>query len=166
MVRMTEAGPEEQAIWAELGKIADPEIPVLSLVDMKVIRAVTIRESGVLVLFSPTYVGCPATSMIMTEIREHLHRLGYDDVEIETTFSPPWSTDMLEEGVREKLRVFGISPPPRESGDLNVALAEPVACPFCGSAQTKLESAFGPTLCKQIYYCDHCLQSFERFKPL
>ena len=157
---------EEITIWKELEKIVDPEIPALSLVEMKVIREVIIDESGVTVLFSPTFVGCPATSAMLEEIRERLRLLGYERVKIETTFSPPWSTDMLSDAVKEKMRIFGIAPPPRENGDLQAALAKPVSCPFCGSEETRQENPFGPTLCRQIYYCSSCKQSFERFKPL
>jgi ring-1,2-phenylacetyl-CoA epoxidase subunit PaaD len=148
-----------------MGKIVDPEIPTLSLVELKVIRDVLIDEE-ITVVWSPTYVGCPATSSIMQEIRERLLALGFDKVRIETTFSPPWSTDLLEEPVREKLRMFGIAPPPAGAQDLRTALNEEVCCPFCRSARTSLESEFGSTLCRQIYYCHECRQSFERFKPL
>jgi ring-1,2-phenylacetyl-CoA epoxidase subunit PaaD len=156
---------EKQLIWEELGKIVDPEIPVLSLVEMKVIRDVKIGD-GVTVIFSPTFVGCPATSMIMQEIRSRLNALGFQKVTIETTFSPPWSTDLLDERTKEKLRQFGVAPPPVSSKDLPAALLEPVACPSCGSMETRMESSFGSTLCRQIYYCHRCRQSFERFKPL
>jgi len=156
---------KKQQIWDELGKIVDPEIPVLSLVEMKVIRDVRIDEE-VTVVFSPTFVGCPATSMMMGEIRTRLMALGYHNVRIETTFSPPWSTDLLDAATREKLRQFGVAPPPSSADDLTEALREPVACPACGSAQTEMESSFGSTLCRQIYFCKDCRQSFERFKPL
>ncbi len=155
----------EQQVWEELGKIADPEIPVLSLVEMKVIRGVKVDE-GVKVLFSPTYVACPATGAIMQEIRSRLNQLGYAEVLIETTFSPPWSTDMLDQDVQEKLRMFGIAPPPSNASDFASAHGRPVPCPHCNSASTRMESSFGSTLCRQIFYCDGCRQSFERFKPL
>lgn len=102
---------DESAIWREMEKITDPEIPVLSLVDMKIIRSVTLQEGKVTVVFSPTFVGCPALEHIKNEIREHLGAMGCTDVDIETTYSPPWSTEMLDENVREKLRAFGIAPP-------------------------------------------------------
>jgi len=155
----------ERQVWEELGKISDPEIPVLSLVEMKIIRNVRIGER-LTVVFSPTYVGCPATSAIMEEIRSKMKGLGYGEVNIETTFSPPWSTDMLDDAVKEKLRMFGIAPPPAGASDLESALMRPVPCPYCGSTGTKLESSFGATLCRQLFYCDGCRQSFERFKPL
>lgn len=156
---------EEIRIWNELEKIADPEIPALTLTEMKVIRSVRVNGS-VVVVFSPTYVGCPATAQIMHEIRSCVASLGYQDIRIETTFSPPWSTDLLDEEAREKLRVFGIAPPPGNAGDLVSALADPVRCPACKSDQTTLESSFGSSLCRQIFYCNRCSESFERFKPI
>jgi ring-1,2-phenylacetyl-CoA epoxidase subunit PaaD len=156
---------DEQAIWRELEKITDPEIPVLSLVDMKIIRQVTIQEGVVSVLISPTFVGCPALEHIKNEIRTRLTDLGCTTVDIQTTFSPPWSTDMLDESVREKLRAFGIAPPAQTS-DIPTTFTIPTACPFCGSLHTHMENEFGATLCKQIFYCDNCRQSFERFKTI
>lgn len=156
---------EESRIWSALGKITDPEIPALTLTEMKVIRSVRVN-GRVTVVFSPTYVGCPATAHIMHEIRTCVEGLGYGDVSIETTFTPPWSTDMLEADAREKLRMFGIAPPPDDASDITVALGDQVHCPSCGSDQTTLESAFGSTLCRQIFYCRSCSQSFERFKPI
>lgn len=153
-------------VWKELNAIKDPEIPVLSLVEMKVIRGVEITSDGVNVVLSPTFVGCPAMEHMKDEIRARLSALGFERVTIETTFSPPWSTDMLDENAKEKLRAFGIAPPPRNDGELVAVLQLPVACPFCQSTNTHLESPFGATLCKQIYYCDACRQSFERFKPV
>lgn len=157
---------DEKRIWEELGTITDPEIPVLSLVEMKVIRSVSVSGDEVKVVMSPTFVGCPALEHMKSEIRSRLSEIGCERVEIETTFTPPWSTDMLSEDVKEKLRAFGVAPPPKNDGELVAVLALPVACPFCNSTRTNLESAFGATLCKQIYYCDECRQSFERFKPI
>jgi ring-1,2-phenylacetyl-CoA epoxidase subunit PaaD len=156
----------EKRIWEELGKITDPEIPVLSLIEMKVIRSVSVSDDGVKVVMSPTFVGCPALEHMKNEIRTRLAELGCERVTVETTFTPPWSTDMLADDVKEKLRAFGIAPPPQNGEELVAVLALPVACPFCNSQNTHLESAFGATLCKQIYYCDACRQSFERFKPI
>ena len=158
--------PEALAIWEELGKIVDPEIPVLSLVELKVIRDVRLNDSGVTIVFAPTFVGCPAVAMMMEEIRTRIGALGYETVNIETTFSPPWSTDLLDDSAKEKLRSIGIAPPPKGSENLAAALAKPVSCPFCRSENTQRENSFGPTLCRQIYYCNACRQSFERFKPL
>lgn len=153
-------------IWQQLAAITDPEIPVVSLVEMKVIRDVQVLNDAVKVVLAPTFVGCPALEQMKAEIRAKLSELGIENVVIESSFSPPWSTDMLDEEVKEKLRAFGIAPPPRNDGELAAVLALPVACPFCSSHNTALESEFGATLCKQIYYCNDCRQSFERFKPI
>ncbi len=157
---------QEKLVWQELAKISDPEIPVISLVEMKVIRKVIISDDSVRVVISPTFVGCPALEHMKNEIRERLAGIGYARVDVETTFSPPWTTDMLDEEVKEKLREFGIAPPPKNDGELVAILALPVACPFCKSTNTHLDSEFGATLCKQLFYCDSCRQSFERFKPI
>ncbi len=156
---------EERIIWEELGKITDPEIPVLSLVDMKIIRNIGLVDEKVTVLISPTFVGCPALEHIKHEITTRLLALGCSSVEIQTTYSPPWSSDMLDENVREKLRAFGIAPPVHAT-EIQATLTIPTACPFCGSLRTTMESEFGATLCKQLFYCDDCLQSFERFKTI
>ena len=156
----------EEQVWDALRKISDPEIPVLSLVEMKVIRSVVVSDNEVKVVLSPTFVGCPALEHMKNEIRNQLGEMGCGKVTIETTLTPPWSTDMLDDEVKEKLRQFGIAPPPKYDGELVAVLQLPVACPFCSSTRTNLESAFGATLCKQIYYCDACRQSFERFKPI
>ena len=156
---------DEQRIWQELENITDPEIPVLSLVDMKIIRKVNINENGVSILISPTFVGCPALEYIKDEIRTRLTAIGGGTVRIETTYTPPWSTDMLDEKVREKLRSFGIAPPALTTG-IPATLTIPTACPFCASFHTHIENEFGATLCKQLFYCDDCLQSFEKFKML
>lgn len=155
---------DEQVVWRELEKITDPEIPVLSLVDMKIIRKVTIQDGAVTVLISPTFVGCPALEFIKDEIRARLAGIGCS-VEIQTTYSPPWSSDMLDEDVREKLRAFGIAPP-AQTTDIQATLTLPTACPFCGSLHTQMENEFGATLCRQIFYCDDCQQPFERFKTV
>jgi len=149
-----------------LASIVDPEIPAVTLVEMNIIRDVKVEDGSVHVVFSPTFVGCPALDFMKQEIRETLHSAGFRNVTIEVTFSPPWSTDMLDESVREKLRAFGIAPPPPTGESIPATLLLPVSCPFCGSPDTHLESRFGSTLCRQIYYCDACQQSFDRFKPV
>lgn len=156
---------DERTIWQELEKITDPEIPVLTLVDMKIIRSVALREGKATVVFSPTFVGCPALDHIRNEIRTRLNALGCTDVDIQTTYTPPWSTEMLDENVREKLRAFGIAPPARTI-EIPASFHIKATCPFCGSIHTRMESEFGATLCKQLFYCDECRQSFERFKTI
>lgn len=165
---MSKIGAEitESLIWSELATIQDPEIPVLSLVEMKIIRSVTVTDDGVFVVMSPTFVGCPALEHMKEEIHARLKALGCAHVKIAMTFSPPWSTDMLEESTLEKLRAYGIAPPPKVAPLLADSLSTPAPCPFCGSEQTRMVSPFGATLCKQLYVCDRCRQPFERFKPV
>jgi ring-1,2-phenylacetyl-CoA epoxidase subunit PaaD len=158
--------PEETALWAELGKIQDPEIPVLTIVEMKIIRSVRVEGKRVVVKMSPTFVGCPAIDHMQGEIRRRLSSMGVEDVRIELTFSPPWSTDMLGPETLEKLRVYGIAPPPKTGEGLAATLALPVPCPSCGSTHTHMQNPFGATLCKQMYVCGNCRQPFERFKPV
>lgn len=157
---------DETGVWQALDELHDPEIPVLSLVEMKIVRNVVIEDDSVKVEITPTFVGCPALEFIKDQIRAKMLERGFKDVEVKVNHSLPWSTDMLDHRVREKIRKFGIAPPPRVEVELSTALSAPVECPFCGSADTHLDSPFGPTLCKQIFYCDSCRQSFERFKPL
>jgi ring-1,2-phenylacetyl-CoA epoxidase subunit PaaD len=156
----------EEEIWSALATIEDPEIPVLTLVEMKIIRAVEVKGQRVRVVISPTFVGCPALDTMKAAVRERIVALGFTEVAIDVTFTPPWSTDMLEPGTLEKLRVYGVAPPPRIGDDLGESLARPVACPSCGSTDTRLQSMFGATLCKQLFVCARCKLPFERFKPI
>ena len=163
---MTSRKLDEAAVWDALKDIADPEIPVLSLVDMKIIRQVKVEDKIVHVSMSPTFLGCPAFDQMKSDVRQRLLDVGFSDVVIATSFSPPWTTAMLDAAAREKLREFGIAPPGHHEHDLTQSHSDIVVCPFCGSERTHLENSFGPTLCRQIYYCDSCLQPFERFKSL
>ncbi|HEX9829804.1 MAG TPA: 1,2-phenylacetyl-CoA epoxidase subunit PaaD [Bacteroidota bacterium] len=166
MVDVTLHVPTQETAWWVLGEISDPEIPVLSLVDLKVIRSVNVEGSAVSVEMTPTFLGCPALEYMKQEIREKLLALGFESVNVELKLSPAWSSDLLSEDAREKLRAFGVAPPALRAATLAETLNKPVACPFCKSYHTRLESPFGPTLCRQIFYCEQCRQSFERFKTL
>lgn len=144
----------------------DPEIPVLSLVDLNVIREVCVNGSDVAVRLVPTFSGCPALEMMKREVEEKLRGLGFLNTDIQIDRTATWSTDELSEETRTRLREFGIAPPARKGNSLVAALMLPVECPFCHSKETRLEGEFGATLCKQLFYCAECRQSFERFKPL
>ncbi len=139
------------AIWAVLEGVMDPEIPVVSVVDLGIVRAVAPDK----VTITPTYSGCPATDVIERTIREELDAAGMRDVTIETTLSPPWTTDWISERGKEALRRYGIAPPD---------LAKEVACPQCGSTDTEEVSRFGSTPCKAQWRCKSCLEPFDRFK--
>ncbi|HVF37057.1 MAG TPA: 1,2-phenylacetyl-CoA epoxidase subunit PaaD [Sphingomicrobium sp.] len=141
----------EEAIWAVLETVPDPEIPAVSVVDLGIVRQVTADK----VTITPTYSGCPATDFIERSIREALDAAGYREVAVETVLSPPWSTDWVSEAGKDKLRAYGIAPPD---------LARAATCPQCGSTDTEEVSRFGSTPCKAQWRCKDCLEPFDRFK--
>jgi ring-1,2-phenylacetyl-CoA epoxidase subunit PaaD len=142
-----------------LSHVPDPEIPCVSVVDLGIVRAV----HGNTLTITPTYTGCPATLVIEHDIRTALDRAGLRQVKIETTLSPPWTTDWISEQGREKLRAYGIAPPPK--GAAKSALREVAAeCPRCGSQHTEEISRFGSTPCKSLHRCLDCGEPFDRFK--
>jgi ring-1,2-phenylacetyl-CoA epoxidase subunit PaaD len=147
------AAIDRSAIMAVLDHVPDPEIPVLSITDLGIVRA--ILDDPPRVRITPTYTGCPATLAIEQLIREALDRNGYDDVYIERQLFPPWTTDWITERGRERLRAYGIAPPSAS------ATAE---CPQCGSIETEEVSRFGATPCKAQWRCNACLEPFDRFK--
>jgi ring-1,2-phenylacetyl-CoA epoxidase subunit PaaD len=153
-------------IWQLLDEVMDPEIPVVSVVEMGMIRSVSIEGGTARVVVTPTFVGCPALDAIQESIRARLRQAGADEVLVTFSLSPPWSSDQITARGREKLRSFGLAPPSRHAGRVDLALLEPVACPFCGSQDTVMKNSFGPTLCRMIYVCKACSQPFELFKPI
>lgn len=155
-----------EPVWKALETVADPEIPVLNLVEMGIVRAVAATDAGVTVTLVPTFSGCPALEVMKRDVREELEARGYRDVRVEVVLSPPWSTDMLSDEARRKLREFGLAPPARHGGLIDLDAQAPTPCPHCGSVDTRLTSAFGSTLCREIYVCDGCREPFEGFKPL
>ena len=155
-----------ESIRGILTSVLDPEIPVLSVIDMGIIRDIEINDGEVTVTITPTYSGCPAMHVIEDDIRSALLGNGIDSVRIRTTFSPAWTTDWLSENAKMKLREYGIAPPHIHSTQLlQVELPKP-ACPYCNSTETELKSEFGSTACKSYYVCHSCRQPFEFFKPL
>ena len=141
----------DDGIWRVLESVPDPEIPVVSVVDLGIVRAVTPDR----VTITPTYTGCPATQVIERDIRDALDAAGYRDVAIETMLSPPWTTDWISEAGKAKLHAYGIAPP---------SPAPTATCPQCGSTQTEEISRFGSTPCKAQWRCRDCLEPFDRFK--
>ena len=140
-----------QSIWAVLRSVMDPEIPVVSVVDLGIVRDV----SPDTVTITPTYSGCPATDVIERTIRAELDAAGYREVAIKTTLSPPWTTDWISDKGKDALRAYGIAPP---------ELARAATCPQCGSTDTEEVSRFGSTPCKAQWRCKSCLEPFDRFK--
>ena len=141
----------EEALRAVLETVMDPEIPVVSVMDLGIVRDVQPDR----VTITPTYSGCPATDVIERTIREALDSNGYRNVAIETVLTPPWSTDWISEAGKEKLRAYGIAPP---------ELAKAATCPQCGSINTEEVGRFGSTPCKAQWRCKDCLEPFDRFK--
>ena len=155
-----------EQIWEILDEVKDPEIPVVSVVEMGLIRTVGIAGEKVIVTMMPTFAGCPALQVMQEEIEQRVREAGAEDVEVKMVYAPPWSSNRILPEGRRKLKEFGLSPPPRHDGDLQAALLEEVSCPYCDSKKTTLKNSFGPTLCRAIYYCENCQQPFEQFKPL
>jgi ring-1,2-phenylacetyl-CoA epoxidase subunit PaaD len=156
----------ERAVWDLLADVPDPEIPVLNVVELGVIRYVRASDDrSVSVGVSPTYTGCPATEVIQASIRSKLEHAGYSPVHIDTVLSPAWSSDWLTDSARRKLQEYGIAPPVRAVSNVRHLLHDPtVQCPRCTSAQTQRVSEFGSTPCKALYRCNACLEPFEYFK--
>ena len=148
--------------WDCLRSVPDPEIPVVDVVSMGIVREVEENPDGVKVTITPTYSGCPAMSEIEASIRDALHEAGYAQVEMKTQIAPAWTTDWITDEACEQLRSYGIAPPERRYAS-GVA-GNSVACPFCASEETRLQSEFGSTLCKALHVCNDCRQPFERFK--
>jgi len=169
----TRARPTIEQIWNWLGEVPDPEIPVISVVDLGIVRDVRWeREAAgecLVVTVTPTYSGCPATSVIASDIKTALEHRGIDAVRMETRISPPWTTDWLSAAGRQRLREFGIAPPAK-AGTTVFPLRRlipprlPIECPHCGSANTARVSEFGSTPCKAQYKCSNCLEPFDYFK--
>jgi ring-1,2-phenylacetyl-CoA epoxidase subunit PaaD len=155
----------KEQVWDLLKEIPDPEIPVISIVDLGIAREVEITGGKVIVSITPTYSGCPAMKVIETEILDKLREKGWA-AEIKTVYSPVWTTDWINEEAKEKLRVYGISPPQKTSYDKNDLLLHPkkISCPRCRSENTELISQFGSTPCKALYRCMDCREPFDYFK--
>ena len=155
------------AVYAILDEVKDPEVPVISVVELGIVRDAEVDGDVVRVTVTPTYSGCPAMREIEDDIRSALVAHGVREVIVDTVFAPAWTTDWIGPVAREKLRAYGIAPPGRAEPQGLVALTRsrvPVVCPFCGSADTRLQSEFGSTACKAIHVCNACRQPFDEFK--
>jgi ring-1,2-phenylacetyl-CoA epoxidase subunit PaaD len=156
---------KEQVLTA-LQDVKDPEIPMVSIVELGIVAEILIEGKNVRVKITPTFAGCPAVDVMRTEAEKRLRALGVDEARVEITFDPPWNSDRISADGRRKLKEFGLAPPRPHFGHVDLIQLELISCPFCGSADTTLESAFGSTLCRAMHYCRNCQQSFEQFKPL
>lgn len=165
MMRVT-ARLSDAEIWAALSEVPDPEMPIVNLVELGIVRAVAWADDTLAVTITPTFAACPAYAVIDDSIRQRLQAAGVLDVEVRVQHSPAWSTEWMADAARSKLQAAGLAPPPRHQGDVLQVLLEPVACPRCGSYNTSLRNNFGTTPCRMIYTCVDCKEPFEMFKPL
>ena len=153
-----------EQVWTWLAEVPDPEIPVVSVVDLGMVRNVKVVGEAVEVAVSPTYSGCPATEVIEDSIISKLHGEGIQRASVRRVLSPPWTTDWITETGRNKLRAYGIAPPVGGASKRALLGKGAVHCPRCGTAHTTVVSEFGSTACKAAYKCDECLEPFEYFK--
>ena len=150
-----------------LHDVKDPEIPVVSVVEMGIVRDILICDEGVTVQMTPTFSGCPALDVMRRDIEARVRQMGIENVTVETILYPPWTSDWITDEAREKLRQFGLAPPPQHGGNLiSVAFLDVAECPRCRSKNSVIKNSFGPTLCRMIWYCNDCQDAFEQFKPL
>lgn len=156
---MSGAGVVDVLSWLDVVK--DPEIPVLSIIDLGIVRAVRKDGDAVVVVITPTYTGCPAMGVIERDIRAVLHDRGVAEGRVEVSLAPAWTTDWMTARGREALRAYGIAPPAPGGCD---ALPGAVSCPRCGAGDTSLLSRFGSTACKALYRCNSCREPFDHFK--
>lgn len=159
----------EAEAWQVLRTVPDPEIPVISVCELGIVRSVRAVDDALTVVVTPTYSGCPATEVIAASIRAALSDAGAAAVSVETRLSPAWTTDWIEATAAERLKAYGIVPPGRAAA----TTAQPIrlvprslACPRCGAARTTRLAAFGSTACKALWRCEDCKEPFEEFKPL
>jgi len=158
---------EVQKIWQMLETVCDPEVPVLSILDLGIVRDVNISGDDIEVVITPTYSGCPAMDMIAMNIKLALLEAGYKNITITSVLSPAWTTDWMTESGKEKLKAYGIAPPHPTQTVCDTKLfaeAEAIQCPVCNSYHTKIISRFGSTPCKALYQCQDCKEPFDYFK--
>jgi ring-1,2-phenylacetyl-CoA epoxidase subunit PaaD len=153
-------------IFTWLEEVKDPEIPVLSLVDLGVITDIQLIDGNIVIEMTPTFVGCPALDMMKSEIREVLTKRGFTNISINVSFREPWTSDRISERGKEALKKFGLAPPPSREVFMDLEVLEHAICPRCDGTDTEMKNAFGPTLCRSIHYCNSCKEAFEQFKPL
>jgi ring-1,2-phenylacetyl-CoA epoxidase subunit PaaD len=153
-------------IWKILDEIPDPEIPAVSVVELGMIRSVGVKGQSVTILMAPTFIGCPALGVIQGDIHDHLSAAGAEEVLVKVTLRPPWTSDWITPGGRQKLREFGLAPPHLHGGRSDQAMEQASICPYCGSDDTELKNSFGATLCRAMYRCKACSQPYEQFKPI
>jgi ring-1,2-phenylacetyl-CoA epoxidase subunit PaaD len=168
---MNAVGITTEQVWSWLGEVADPEIPVISVVDLGIVRDVAFEGDACVVTITPTYSGCPAMGVIADAVKEALQAHGLEEVRIASRLSPAWTTDWMSEAGKVALKAYGIAPPVQQAIDISGLhagirrrAAPEVSCPHCGSPHTQLTSEFGSTPCKALYKCLDCREPFDYFK--
>ena len=159
----------EAAVKGALASVMDPEIPVVSVLDMGMIKEIEVDGDGARIVVLPTFVGCPAVGVIKEDVAGAVQAVdGIERVVVETSFSPPWTSTRITPEGRSKLKEFGLAPPTGHGPVLisDIGLPASATCPFCGSTRTHNENLFGPTPCRAVFYCDECRNPFELFKPV
>ena len=164
VIAMLDDAALQQHAWDVAARVVDPEIPVLTIADLGVLRDITVDEGRVEVTITPTYSGCPAMNMITLEIELALEREGFLDSKVRTVLAPAWTTGWMSEAGRRKLREYGIAPPQAGSSRRALFGKDEVACPQCGSDDTEVLSEFGSTSCKALWRCKSCREPFDYFK--
>lgn len=161
----------EAELWDLAATVPDPEIPVISIADLGILRGARFEGSTAVITITPTYSGCPAMDRITSDVKEALLGAGYDDSKVELVLHPAWSTDWMTEQGRDQLREYGIAPPARRTDKagsrvvkLTLGMPEVIACPQCSSTNTRKLSHFGSTSCKSLHNCMDCLEPFDYFK--
>jgi ring-1,2-phenylacetyl-CoA epoxidase subunit PaaD len=155
----------KQEVMDALREVLDPEVPVLNIVELGIVRDILMEKAKTTIVITPTYSGCPAMKVIEDDIRSKMKEKGISDLSIKTILSPAWTTDWMQESAKLKLKDYGIAPP-EGSPDKRFLFAEQktIHCPFCSSTNTVLKSQFGSTACKALYYCNDCREPFDYFK--
>ena len=164
VARPRPAAADELAVWNIAATVVDPEVPVLTIEDLGVLRRVVIDGASVLVEITPTYSGCPAVDAMRDDILAVLHSAGYADVSVRTVLSPAWTTDWMSDAGRSKLTEYGIAAPAVRGTGGAISLGLGIRCPHCGSLHTRELSRFGSTSCKALYVCQRCQEPFDYFK--
>jgi len=157
---------DEAALWDVVATVVDPEVPVLTIADLGVLRAVRREGSSVVVTITPTYSGCPAVDAISADVVQALRDAGHPDARVDVALAPAWTSDWMSEEGRRKLAEYGIAPPRRRVVDGVITLGLGVACPRCGSHHVRAVSHYGSTACKALYVCQRCQEPFDHFKDL
>jgi ring-1,2-phenylacetyl-CoA epoxidase subunit PaaD len=154
----------KETIYKILANVCDPEVPVLSILDLGIVRDVVFHEKEIEIVITPTYSGCPAMNMIAMNIRIEMATHGFENVKIKEVLKPVWTTDWMSEEGKKKLKEYGITPPQYRVEDLGLGVERDIPCPLCDSLNTELLSEFGSTSCKALYRCKDCLEPFDYFK--